>query len=100
MRVSQFTTALVPTVSLLASFDNPLYTIAKVRETFWLSFVLIHSMIGKLLSEVDGRVGHGLDLSRFESCVLCLVFLDSFLQSTGQEKHFWYLIYPSTLFRS
>ena len=36
---------------------------------------------------VGGR-GHVLVLAWFESCVLCLVFLDSSLQSPGQEKHF------------
>ena len=44
-------------------------------------------MIGELLSEVGGRVGHGLVLAWFESYVLRLVFLDSSLQSPGQEKH-------------
>ena len=37
---------------------------------------------------VGGRVGHGLVLAWFESYVLRLVFLDSSLQSPGQEKHF------------
>ena len=46
-----------------------------------LSFV-----IGELLSEVGGRVGHGLVLAWFESYVLRLVFLGSSLQSPGQEK--------------
>ena len=45
-------------------------------------------MIGELLSEVGGRVGHGVVLAWFESYVLRLVFLDSSLQSLGQEKHF------------
>ena len=44
-------------------------------------------MIGELLSEVGGRVGHGLVLAWFESYVLRLVFLDSSLESPGQEKH-------------
>ena len=45
-------------------------------------------MIGELLSEVGGRVGHGLVLAWFELYVLHLVFLDSSLESPGQEKHF------------
>ena len=53
-------------------------------------------MIGELLSEVDGRVGHGLILAWLESCacVLRLFFLDSSLQSPGQEKHFGMLFIP------
>ena len=51
-------------------------------------------MIGKLLSEVGGRVGHGLVLAWFESYVLRLVFLDSSLQLPGQEKHFCILFIP------
>ena len=51
-------------------------------------------MIGELLSEVGGRVGHGLVLAWFESYVLCLVFLDSSLESTGQETHFSILFIP------
>ena len=47
-------------------------------------------MIGEL-SEVSGRVSHGLVLAWFESCV---VFLDSSLQSPGQEKHFGILFIP------
>ena len=63
-------------------------TIAKVIEKhFGDSFVLTRSMIGELLSELDSRVGHGLVLAWFESCVLRLVFLDSSLQSQGQENH-------------
>ena len=50
-------------------------------------------MIGKLL-EVGSRVGHGLVLAWFESFVLCLVFLDTSLQSPGQEKHFGLLFIP------
>ena len=45
-------------------------------------------MIGKLLSEVGGQVGHGLVLAWFESYVLRLVSSDSSLQSPGQDKHF------------
>ena len=48
-------------------------------------------MIGELLSEVGGQVGHGLVLAWFESHVLRLVFL---LQSPGQEKHFGILFIP------
>ena len=51
-------------------------------------------MISELLSEVGGRVGHGLDLAWFESYVLRLVFLDSSLQSPGQEKDFGILFIP------
>ena len=77
----QLTTALV---HLLASFDSPLQS-PRLEKHFVsrLSFV-----IGKLLSEVGGRVGHGLVLAWFESHVLRLVFLYSSLQSPGQEKHF------------
>ena len=50
-------------------------------------------MIGEL-SEVGGRVGHGLVLAWFESYVLRLVFLDSSLQSPEQEKHFGILFIP------
>ena len=64
-------------------------TVAKVRETFCVSFVLIRFVIGELLSEVGGRVGHGLVLAWFESYVLRLVFLDSSLQLPGQEKGMW-----------
>ena len=51
-------------------------------------------MIGDLLSEVGGRVGHGLVLAWFESYVLRSVSLDSSLQSPGQEKHFCILFIP------
>ena len=40
-------------------------------------------MIGELLSEVGGRVGHGLVLAWFESYVLRLAFLDSSFESPG-----------------
>ena len=79
----QLTTALVPTVPSPRQSST-----AKVRETFCVSFVLIRFVIGELLSEVGGRVGHGLVLAWFESYVLRLVFLDSSLQSPGQEKDF------------
>ena len=51
-------------------------------------------MIGELLSEVGGWVGHGLVLAWFESYVLRLVFLDSSLQSPGQEKYLGILFVP------
>ena len=51
-------------------------------------------MIGELLLEVGGRVGHGLVLAWFESYVLRLVFLDSSLQSPGQEIDFGILFIP------
>ena len=51
-------------------------------------------MIGELLSEVGGRVSHGLVLAWFESYVLRLVFLDNSLESPGQEKHFDILFIP------
>ena len=91
---SQLTTALVPTVPS-PCFLRHSATIAKVRETFCVSFVLIRFVIGEL-SEVGGRVGHGLVLAWFESYVLrlSLVFLDSSLQSPGQEKHFGILLIP------
>ena len=85
----QLTTALVPTVSS-PCFLRQSSTVAKVRETFCVSFVLIRFVIGELLSEV----GHGLVLAWFESYVLRLVFLDSSLQSPGQEKQFGILFIP------
>ena len=88
----QLTTALVPTVPS-PCFLRHSSTVAKVRETFFVSFVLIRFVIGEL-SEVGGRVGHGLVLAWFESYVLRLVFLDSSLQSPGQEKHFGILFIP------
>ena len=51
-------------------------------------------MIGEFLSEVGSWVGHGLVLAWFESYVLHLIFLDSSLQSPGQEKHFSILFIP------
>ena len=91
----QLTTALVPTVPS-PCFLLQSSTVAKVRETFCVSFVLIRfvRVIGELLSEVGGRVGHGLVLAWFESYVLRLVFLNSSLQSPGQEKHFGILFIP------
>ena len=89
----QLTTALVPTVPS-PCFLRQSSTVAKARETFCVSFVLIRFVIGELLSEVGGRVGHGLVLAWFESYVLRLVFLDSSLQSPGQEKHFGILFIP------
>ena len=89
----QLSTALVPTVPS-SCFLRQSPTVAKVRETFCVSFVLIRFVIGELLSEVGGRVGHGLVLAWFESYVLRLVFLDSSLQSPGQEKHFGILFVP------
>ena len=89
----QLTTALVPIVPS-PCFLRQSSTVAKVRETFSLSFVLIRFVIGELLSKVSGRVGHGLVLAWFESYVLCLVFLDSSLQSPVQEKHFGILFIP------
>ena len=86
----QLTTALVPTVPS-PCFLRQSSTVAKVRETFC---VLIRFVIGELLLEVGGRVGHGLVLAWFESYVLRLVFLDSSLQSPRQEKHFGILFFP------
>ena len=79
----QLTTALVPTVPS-SCFLRQSSTVAKVRETFCVSFVIIRFMIG-------GRLGHGLVLAWFESFVLRL---DSSLQSPGQEKHFGILFIP------
>ena len=59
-----------------------------------MSFVPIRFVIGELLSEARGWVGHGLVLAWFESCVLRLAFLESSLQSPGQEKHFGILFTP------
>ena len=89
----QLTTALVLTVPSPCFFRQS-STVAKVRETFCVSFVLIRFVIGELLSEVGGRVGYGLVLAWFESYVLRLVFLDSSLQSPGQEKRFGILFVP------
>ena len=89
----QLTTTLVPTVPS-PCFLRQSSTVAKVRETFCVSFVLICFVIGELLSEVGGRIGHGLVLAWFESYVLRLVFLDSSLQSPGKEKHFGILFIP------
>ena len=89
----QLTTALVLTVPS-PCFLRQSSTFAKVKETFCVSFVLIRFVIGELLSEVGGRVGHGLVLAWFESYVLRLVFLDSSLQSPGQERHFGILFVP------
>ena len=86
----QLTTALVPTVPS-PCFLRQSSTVAKVRETFC---VLIRFVIGELLSEVGGQVGHGLVLAWFESYVLRLVFLDSSLKSPGQEKDFNILFIP------
>ena len=90
---SQLTTALVATFPSLC-FLVQSATIAKVREHIGISLVLICSVIGELLSEVVGQVGHGLVMPWFELCVLRLVFLDSSLQSPGQEKHFGILFIP------
>ena len=70
----QLTTALVSTVPS-PCFLRQSSTVAKVRETFCVSFVLIRFVIGKLLSEVGSRVGHGLVLAWFESYVLRLTVL-------------------------
>ena len=94
----QLTTALVPTVPS-PCFLRQSSTVAKVRETFCVSFVLIRFVIGELLSEVGGRVGHGLVLAWFESYVLRLVFLDSSLQSPGQDKHFGIFLSTSLFVR-
>ena len=80
----QLTTALVPSPCFLR--QSP-----RLENV---SFVLIRFVIGELLSEVGGRVGHGLVLAWFESYVLRLVFLDSSLQSPGQEKHFGIIFIP------
>ena len=63
----QLTSALVPTVPSPCFFRQST-TIAKVRDTFGVSFVPIRFVIGELLSEVGGQVGHGLVLAWFESC--------------------------------
>ena len=69
---------------ILASTDSPL----QLPRLESVSFVPICFMIGELLLEVGGRVGHGLVLAWFASCLLHLVFLDSSLQFPGQEKYF------------
>ena len=89
----QLTTALVPTVPS-PCFLRQSSTVAKVRETFCVSFVLIRFVIGELLSEVRGWVGHGLFLAWFELYAFRFVFLDSSLQSPGQEKDFGILFIP------
>ena len=57
-------------------------------------------MIGDLLSEVGGRVGHGLVLAWFESYVLRSVSLDSSLQSLRTRETLLYLIYHARPHRS
>ena len=89
----QLTTALVPTVPS-PCFLRQSSTVAKVRETFFGLICPYRFVISELLSEVGGRVGHGLVLAWFQSYVLRLVFLDSSLQSPGQEKHFGILFVP------
>ena len=86
----QLTTALVPTVPSPCFLRQS----STVRETFCVSFVLIRFVIGELLLEVGSRVGHDLVLVWFESYVLRLIFLDSSLESPGQEKHFGILLIP------
>ena len=66
---------------------------SSLEKQFGVSFVLIRFVIGEL-SEVGGRVGHGLVLAWFELYVLRLVFLDSSLESPRQEKHFGILFIP------
>ena len=68
----QLTTALVPTYSLLP-LCSPLQS-PRLEKHFDVLFFLIRFIFSKFLSEVDGRVGHGLVLAWLESCVLCLVF--------------------------
>ena len=64
----QLTTALVPTVhNLLASSDS-LPQSPRLDKHFGVSLVLIRFVIGEM-SEVGGRVGHGLVPAWFESCV-------------------------------
>ena len=81
----QLTTALVPTV------PSPCFLRQSRLEKHFVSRLSLSArrfVIGELLSEVGGWVGHGLVLAWFESYVLRLVFLDSSLQSPGREKHF------------
>ena len=89
----KLTTALVPTVPS-PCFLRQSATVAKVRETFCVLFVLIRFMIRELLLEVGVRVGHGVVLAWFESYVLRLFFLDSSLQLPGQDKHIGILFIP------
>ena len=60
--------------------------VTRLEEYFGISFVLIR-LIGEMPSV-------GLVLAWIKSCVLRLVFLDSSLQSPGQEKHFGILFIP------
>ena len=83
----QLTTALVPTVPS-PCFLRQLLQSPRLEKHFGVSFVLIRFVIGELLSEVGSQVSHGLVLAWFELYVLRLVFLDSSLQSPGQEKQF------------
>ena len=46
---------------LFASLSSPLQS-SRLEKHFGVSFVPIHSVIGKVLPEVDGQVGHGLRL--------------------------------------
>ena len=88
----QLTTALVPTVPS-PCFLRQSSTVAKVRETFCVSFVLICFVIGELLSEVGGRVGHGLVLAWFESYVTLSLFRQFFTIARTRETlcHLIYL---------
>ena len=63
MRISR-STEYRPASYLLASFDSPLQP-PRLEKHFGVSFVLIRFVIGKLLSEVGGWVGHGLVLAWF-----------------------------------
>ena len=83
----QLTTALAATVPS-PCFLRQSSTVAKVRETLCVSFVLIRFVIGELLSEVGSAMAWSW------LGVLRLVFLDSSLQSPGQEKHFGILFIP------
>ena len=91
----QLTTALVPTVPS-PCFLRQSATVTKVRDV---SFYLIRFVIGELLSEVGGRVSHGLVMAWFESYVLRLVFLQPPLLSRERET-FWYLFCQCTPYGS
>ena len=75
----QLTTALVPSPCFLRQSS----TVAKVRETFCVSFVLIRFVIGEL-SEVGGRVGHGLVLAWFRGG--CRIFIKGGLPFQERSK--------------
>ena len=92
----QLTTALVPTVPS-PCFLRQSSTVAKVRETFCVSFVLIRFVIGELFSEVGGRMLGRPWLGPGLVCVVCasLSLFRQFFTIARKRETLWYLICPS-----